>query len=91
VEISGRLSNSVYLNTKAVRVRVSTGTVTTGSTLVLFAQMGAQPGVWDSTWRALWTPASTSSWNLAVTVQAVGNAASFGPPSVNPVISVTAV
>lgn len=94
IEISGRMSQTGTLGPVTVRVRASTGTVTTASTMILTGQAVAAgtggAGAFDLTFTAPWTPASTATWNLAVTV--VGNAnSSWGPSNMNPIITLYAV
>jgi hypothetical protein len=73
VEITGRIQCSAANGTPIVRVRASTGTVTTASTAVLDGQKnlpGAGPtGAADISVSRPWAPASSGTWNLAVTIQ----------------------
>jgi hypothetical protein len=96
VEITGRASQSSVAQPVVVRVRASTGAVTTGSTQILGGQVATTggPGVGsqDVTLSSPWNPASTGTWNLAVTVASgiAGTNGIWGPGVGNPIITLFA-
>ena len=71
VEWTGRISTSGTGGATVARIRISTGTVTNASTMVAAAQVQTTAagggGAFDVTFRGLFQPASTGTWNLAVT------------------------
>ena len=77
VEWTGRLSATAAAGALVARIRTSTGTVTTSSSMVAAAQVQATAlggaAAFDLTVRGLFFPASTGAWNFALTVaQATG-------------------
>ena len=94
VEWTGSILSSVGTAAGVGRVRAATGTVLTSSTQVVDMQaylaITGGSGASRGSWTGLWTPASTGTWNLAVTAQtgAGSGNTSCAPGNLNPVLAI---
>jgi len=80
IEFSGQVGSTVSPTLTTVQVHALQGTVLTSSPVVAAARMPAYITAVEGSWRNLWTPAASGSWNLQVGVKSdAGANGSFGP------------